>query len=80
MPLRTRATRGASMFRRYRLALVVPLVLALSACADKAPLDTLEPKGPEARSIDNLANPVFIIAGVVFVLAGLNEVLIYWLT
>jgi cytochrome c oxidase subunit 2 len=56
------------MFRRYRAALVVPLALALSACADKAPLDTLDPKGPEARSIDNLATPVFIIAGVVFVL------------
>ena len=66
------------MFRRYRLALVVPLVLALSACADNAPLDTLEPKGPEARSIDNLANPVFIIAGVVFVLVQGGVLFVAW--
>jgi cytochrome c oxidase subunit 2 len=78
MPLRTRATRGAPMFRRYRLALVVPLVLALSACADKAPLDTLEPKGPEARSIDNLANPVFLIAGIVFVLVQGGVLFLAW--
>jgi cytochrome c oxidase subunit 2 len=42
-------------------------VLALSACAKDAPLDTLQPKGPEARTIDNLSDPVFLVAGVVFV-------------
>jgi cytochrome c oxidase subunit 2 len=56
------------MSRHRRLALVAPLLLALSACASDAPLDTLEPEGPAARSIDNLANPVFLIAGIVFVL------------
>ena len=66
------------MFRRHRLALVVPLVLALSACADKAPLDTLEPKGPQARSIDNLVNPVFLIAGVVFFAVQIGVPLIAW--
>jgi len=54
--------------RRWRAAVVVPLVLVLTACADKAPLDTLDPQGPEARSIDKLVNPVFAIAGVVFLL------------
>jgi cytochrome c oxidase subunit 2 len=49
-------------------AAVVPLVLLLSACASNAPQDTLEPKGPIARIIDNLVNPVFIVAGVVFVI------------
>ena len=56
--------------RRWRATLVVPitlLFLALSACADKAPLTTLEPQGPRARSIDRLSDPVFIIAGIVFV-------------
>jgi cytochrome c oxidase subunit 2 len=59
------------MPRRRRLlplALVVPLLLLASACASDAPQDTLEPKGPIARDIANLANPVFLVAGVVFVL------------
>ena len=47
---------------------VLPLLLVLAACAQNAPQDTLEPKGPAARQIDNLINPVFWIAGVVFVL------------
>lgn len=46
----------------------LPLLLFLGACASDAPQDTLEPKGPIARTIDNLVNPVFLVAGVVFVL------------
>jgi cytochrome c oxidase subunit 2 len=53
---------------RRALALVVPLLLLLSACASDAPQDTLDPAGPIARKIDNLVNPVFIVAAVVFVL------------
>jgi cytochrome c oxidase subunit II len=48
--------------------LVAPLLLLLSACASDAPQDTLDPAGPIARKIDNLVNPVFIVAAVVFVL------------
>ncbi len=66
------------MFRRYRLAVVVPLVLALSACAEKAPLTTLDPKGPKARAIDNLVNPVFLIAGIVFVLVQGGVLFLAW--
>ena len=69
---------GARMSRRVRAAVVVPLVLILGACADKAPLDTLEPKGPQSRSIDNLVNPVFLIAGVVFVLVQGGVLLLAW--
>ena len=47
---------------------VLPLLIFLAGCAANAPQDTLEPKGPVARQIDNLINPVFIVAGVVFVL------------
>ena len=54
--------------RRFKAALLAPLLLTLAACADKAPLDTLEPKGPEARAIDQLSDPVFAVAGVVFLL------------
>jgi len=48
--------------RRWRAALLVPLVLALTACADDAPLDTLTPKGPEAQTIHNLVVPVFAMS------------------
>ena len=34
--------------RSWRAAIALPLLLALGACAENAPLDTLEPKGPEA--------------------------------
>lgn len=57
--------------RRRRLAplaLALPLVLLASSCARHAPQTTLDPKGPIARSIDNLFNGVFLVAVVVFVL------------
>ncbi len=66
------------MFRRSRVALVVPLVLALTACAEKAPLDTLDPKGPQSRMIDDLVNPVFLIAGVVFVAVQAGVLFLAW--
>ena len=57
------------MRRNRRLAaLSASLFLFLVACAENAPQDTLEPKGDVARRIDNLIDPVFIVAGVVFVL------------
>jgi len=65
-------------YRRWRLAPLAPLVLALAACADKAPLDTLEPQGPEAQTIDKLVDPVFAIAGVVFVLVQLGVLAVAW--
>ena len=40
----------------------------ISACSSGAELDTLNPKGPTSRSIDSLADPVFMIAGVVFLI------------
>jgi cytochrome c oxidase subunit II len=55
--------------RNRRLAaLSASLFVFLAACAENAPQDTLEPQGPVARDIDRLINPVFIVAGVVFVL------------
>ena len=49
------------------LAVLMPLVLFVSACASDAPQTTLEPKGPIAKSIDDLFNGVFLVAVVVFV-------------
>ncbi|HEX6235863.1 MAG TPA: cytochrome c oxidase subunit II, partial [Acidimicrobiales bacterium] len=69
------------MTRRRRLApiaLVLPLVLLASACASDAPQDSLDPAGPFARRIDNLVDPVFIIAGIVFVLVEVGTVAMVW--
>jgi len=49
-------------------ALGASLFLLLAGCAKKAPQSTLEPKGDVAHRIANLINPVFIVAGVVFLL------------
>ena len=57
------------MRRNRRLAaLSATLFLFLAACARNAPQTTLKPKGDVARRIDHLINPVFLVAGVVFVL------------
>jgi cytochrome c oxidase subunit 2 len=65
--------------RNRRLAAFsATLFLFLTACAGNAPQDTLEPKGDVARRIDHLINPVFIVAGIVFVLVeGLVLVCIF---
>jgi cytochrome c oxidase subunit II len=60
--------------RLLPLAVLMPLVLFVSACASNAPQTTLEPKGPIARSIDGLWNGVFIVAAVVFVLVEFGTV------
>ena len=74
-PTTTEATRRS---RRWRLALVLPLVLALAACAKDAPLDTLDPQGPEARTIKDLADPVFLVAGIVFVFVQVGVLWLGW--
>ena len=53
-----------------RLAyLLVPMALLLAACGnEELPQDALDPQGPVARQVHNLAKPVFIIAGIIFVL------------
>ncbi|MEY2627748.1 MAG: hypothetical protein RJB08_1507 [Actinomycetota bacterium] len=40
-------------------------LVLLAGCAQDAPQDTWQPKGPNAQEIDNLQKPVFAIAGVV---------------
>jgi cytochrome c oxidase subunit 2 len=63
-----RARRAPSGARSPRLgAALALLALVAAGCAAHAPLDTLKPAGPNARTIDNLINPVFIVAGIVFV-------------
>jgi cytochrome c oxidase subunit 2 len=71
--------KGLTAARRWRAALLVPAAaLLLAACASDAPLDTLDPKGPESRTIQDLVGPVFLIAGIVFVLVQGGVLFVAW--
>jgi cytochrome c oxidase subunit II len=72
-------TAAARRSRRWRAALVLPLLLALAACGDDSkPLNTLDPEGPEARTIKELSDPVFLIAGIVFVFVQGGVLYLAW--
>jgi cytochrome c oxidase subunit 2 len=52
-------------------ALVGSLTLLLSGCGrEDLPQDTFDPQGPVARQLDDLVKPVFVVAGVIFVLVN----------
>ncbi|HUP69622.1 MAG TPA: cytochrome c oxidase subunit II [Acidimicrobiales bacterium] len=58
----------SSLRRRLWTSGLLAFVL-LSACGKETlPQNTLDPRGPEARRLDDLIDPVFLVAGVVFVL------------
>jgi cytochrome c oxidase subunit 2 len=52
---------------RRLTVLLVGLALVAAACASDAPQDSLDPAGPDARTIDNLFGPVMVAALVVLV-------------
>jgi cytochrome c oxidase subunit 2 len=54
--------------QRLRAGLAVTLGMVLTGCAKNAPQDYFRPAGKNARDINNLQVPVFIIAGVVGVI------------
>lgn len=61
----SRSTRG----RRLIAAGLALSGLLLTACGDQEmPQNTLDPQGPIARKLDDLIDPVFVVAGVIFVL------------
>ncbi|MFN2606359.1 MAG: cytochrome c oxidase subunit II [Acidimicrobiales bacterium] len=63
-----RAASRTSSRRPLRLgAALALLAMVAAACASNAPQDTLKPAGPNARTIDHLINPVFLVAAVIFV-------------
>jgi cytochrome c oxidase subunit 2 len=83
-PPRCRGDRGAG--KGYVVAVIVWLVAATALTIalvgtnwwhQDAPLNTFNPKGSNARTIQDLVLPVFIVAGLVFVLV---EGLILWLS
>ena len=47
---------------------LLSILVFISSCSSGAELDTLKPKGPTSRSIDSLSDPVFLVAGIVFVI------------
>ena len=47
---------------------LLSVLVFVSSCSSGAELDTLKPKGPTSRSIDALSDPVFLIAGIVFII------------
>jgi len=49
-------------------AFVALMGLAVAACAPNAPQTTLDPQGPNAKTISHLIDPVFWVAGIVFVI------------
>ena len=57
--------------RLLTLAGVAAGVLAVAGCANDAPQDTWQPAGPNAEMIDNLQQPVFLVAGIVGVIVFL---------
>ena len=72
---RRQVMRDASGFvkaftRRLRFGLVAAaLAVVAGACGNKdAPQDVLSPEGPIAKQLDDLWNPVFAIAAVIFVI------------
>jgi cytochrome c oxidase subunit II len=54
--------------RRLRVAAIPAVFVFLASCAKDAPQDVFQPDGPISNKIDHLQLPVFLIAGVVFVL------------
>ena len=66
------------IIKKTWLALFTPALLFVTGCASDAELDTLQPQGPIAREIDNLLDPVLIVAYVVFFLVFGATIFIWW--
>jgi cytochrome c oxidase subunit 2 len=64
--------------RRWPLALLAAAGVVLAGCAKNAPQDTFQPRGSNAKNINEIALPVFIIAGVVMTIVILVVGYIVW--
>ena len=54
------------------LGLLAGSAVLLGGCGQELPLNTLDPEGEPARAIDQLFNPVLIVAGLVFLFVNLG--------
>ena len=57
-----------SRARAAKYAAIVGVGALIAGCAENAPQDTFQPEGTNAQKIDDLARPVFYIAGIVGVI------------
>ncbi len=64
--------------RSWRGLVGLTALLTVTGCAADAELDTMNPQGPLAQEIDNLLQPVLILAYVVFALVLGATFLIWW--
>jgi cytochrome c oxidase subunit 2 len=64
--------------RRWPFAILAATGLVLAGCAKNAPQDTFQPRGSNAKNINEIALPVFIIAGVVMTFVILVVGYIAW--
>jgi len=64
--------------RKTRFAALAGLFALLgTACGrEELPQNTLDPQGPVARQLDDLVDPVFVIAGIIFVLVNFLVLLV----
>ena len=61
-----------------RSAAVLGLLVVLASCATNAPQDTWQPKGPNAKLIDDLQQPVFAVAGIIGIIVFAVIVYVIW--
>ncbi len=61
-----------------RVGLLAGVALFAAACAEDKPLNTFEPRGPRAESIDTLMQPIWIIMAVIFVLVVFGTIALAW--
>ena len=50
--------------------LAIGSLAVLGSCATNAPQDTWQPKGPNAKMIDDLQQPVFAVAGIIGIIVS----------
>lgn len=62
----------------HRAFVVAGSSVVLASCATNAPQDTWQPKGPNAKMIDDLQQPVFAVAGIIGIIVAVAIVYTLW--
>ncbi|MFM8416243.1 MAG: hypothetical protein ACKOAT_01950, partial [Actinomycetota bacterium] len=61
-----------------RAAAATAGLFVLGSCATNAPQDTWQPKGPNAKMIDDLQQPIFAVAGIIGIIVFVAIVYVIW--